>query len=133
MFVCGFLRTAGRIGKINFKSDVWQDFGLDYDSTVVAMPMDVADGHVYGTRIVIAGLDIYGHGIGDFEVSFDGGETFAAQFAGFDVAGANLYHSGKVECVWNGDYSDLAQLAVRTRCRSEFTLYGYGADIKLSR
>lgn len=122
-----------RIGKIDFKSDVWQDFGIDYDSTVVAMPMDISEGHVYGTRIIISGLDIYGHGIGDFEVSFDGGETYERQFAGFDVAGANIYHSGKIECVWNGDYSDLAQLAVRTRCRSEFTLYGYGADIKISK
>lgn len=124
---------ACKIAKINFKSDVYTDLGRDYASTVVAMPMDIADGHVYGTRIVIAGLDIYGQGIGDFEVSFDGGETYSAQFAGFDVSGANIYHSGKVECVWNGDYSDLAQLAVRTRSRSEFTLLGYGADIKISK
>ena len=122
-----------RIAKINFKSDTWQDLGRDYTSTVIAMPMDVSDGHVFGTRIIVAGLDIYGQGIGDFEVSFDGGETYEQQFAGFDATGANIYHSGKAECVWSGDYSDIAQLAVRTQSRSEFTLFGYGADIKISK
>lgn len=126
-------RDVYSVGKIDFNSNVWTDFGNEYTSLVVAMPMDIGGGHTHGARSVIAGVDIYGHGIGDFEVSLDGGETFVAQYAGFDTTGANIYHSGKVECVWNGDYSDLAQLAIRTKSRGEFTLYGYGADIKQSK
>lgn len=121
-----------RIGKIDFRSDVYTDFGSDYTSTVTAMPMDVSGGHVHGARVVIAGADIYGEGLGDFEVSFDGGETYDAQFSGFDSGGNNIYRSGQVECVWNGDYADVAQISVRTRSRSAFTLLGYGADVKIA-
>lgn len=122
-----------KIGKINFKSDVWTDFGYEYESRLCAMPMDIFNGHTHGARVSIAGVDIYGNGIGDFEVSFDGGITYAVQYSGFDVAGNNLYRSGKVECEWNSDYEDVAQLAIRTQSHSAFTLIGYGADIKISR
>lgn len=35
--------------------------------------------------IIIAVLDIYGQGVGYFEVCFDGGETYEQQSAGFDL------------------------------------------------
>lgn len=114
------------------------NYGKDYgdaaafESRLTAMPMDVQGGHVHGARSVISGVNIYGSGIGDFEVSTDGGATWDAQFSGFTETGENVYRSGEVEVEWSGDYADTAQLSLRTRSESAFTLYGYGAEVRVS-
>lgn len=117
---------------MNPLGEVWTDFGgEDYESEIVTNAMSISEGASYGGRSVISKLDLYG--VADegcaFEVSFDGGASYKAQYRGIADKGLFSPNAACRRISWSGRYSSEAAIGLRTRCRGAFELLAVGANI----
>lgn len=117
---------------IDSLSHVFTDFGdTDYESEVITNALPLDGENSYGGRGVIGKLDLYGSADAGcaFDVSFDGGVSYRAQYAGINNTG---YFSPEACCrriAWDGGYAPEAVVGVRTKCHGEFSLLALGALI----
>ena len=134
-----------RFGVLDPLSDVWTDFGVDYESEMISSGLPLDEQQSYGSRCIVSKLDLYGSSDvldrvtdlskHEFEVSFDGGAVYHLQRAGTSVPGSND-SSGLFNTVasprrisWSGNYSNEASIGVRTSMRGAFELLAIGAHI----
>ena len=130
-----------RFGILDPLSDVWTDFGSDYESEMISIGLPLDEQQSYGSRCIISKLDLYGasdvleHCNHEFEVSFDGGAVYLPQRAGTSKPGSDDC-SGFFNTVasprrisWSGNYSNEASIGVRTSMRGAFELLAIGAHI----
>ena len=137
MLVIMFASEDGRyvFAGIDALSEEFLDFGdTDYESEVITNAMALDGENSYGGRGVIGKLDLYGSAGADcaFEVSFDGGRTYRAQYKGIEGEGYFSPESACRRISWSGGYSGEACVGVRTRCRGDFQLLAVGALIRRS-
>ena len=109
------------------------DDSFSYTSTVTTNAMSVSEDMSYGGKVQIVKLDVYGDGIGPFNITFEGGgsDESAKQQTHFDRYTGALVDSvsGRARCSWKGTYSDAAVVTIDTDYEGEFSLMAIAAEI----
>ena len=119
------------LGELNPQSEVYQDDGEDYTSTLIPTPLVSSQGgSAYGVKSVFAGVDVYATEGTQFEVCLPGGSWHHVE-VGYDTSNTLVpFDKPKVTIPAAAGWEDEPLIAIRSSYAAPLTIAAIGAAIR---